>query len=49
MLSAENNRTWLAFSEIENELANSLDAQKSRIVWSKDGSHDYKTQLIVWW
>ena len=49
MLSAENNRTWLDFSEIEWELANSLEAQKSRIVWSKDGSHDYKTQLIVWW
>nr|WP_271563263.1 DUF1853 family protein [Flavicella sp.] len=49
MLPAENNRTWLAFSEIENELANSLYAQKSRIIWSKDGSHHYKTQLIVWW
>jgi hypothetical protein len=49
MLAAENNRTWLDFSEIEKELANSLEAQKSRIVWSKDGSHDYKTQLIVWW
>ena len=49
MLSAENNRTWLNFSEIEKELANSLNAQKSRIVWSKDGFHNYKTQLIVWW
>lgn len=49
MLPAENNRTWLAFSEIKNELTNSLDVQKSRIVWSKDGSDNYKTQLIVWW
>ena len=49
MLPAKNNRTWLAFSEIKNELANSLDVQKSRIVWSKDGSDNYKTQLIVWW
>ena len=28
MLPAKNNRTWLAFSEIKNELTNSLDATK---------------------